>query len=109
MNSNPDLEKQVAVDEEWLANRVLELQKQVAEQQREIARLQEYPARYAKLLKERDSTIQRLKEALQKIESSAGRNQNSSSSAIDAGWVERVARTALTQLDVAAASSAKEG
>jgi len=32
-------EKQVAVDEEWLANRVLELQKQVAEQQQEIERL----------------------------------------------------------------------
>ncbi len=41
MNSNPDLEKQAAVDEEWLANRVLELQKQVVEQQREIKRLRE--------------------------------------------------------------------
>jgi len=111
MNSNLDLEKQVAVDEEWLANRVLELQKQVAEQQREIASLtnnrdecaavfkmdrdheltgphaecgcpscnlrgeiehqksnyQELERDAKKMLAERDSTIQRLQEALEKI------------------------------------------
>src|SRR6266436_6955801 len=78
MNSNPDLEKQGAVDEEWLANRVLELQKQVAEQQREIVsnerdwnliaqelHCENTREEMLKSVRERNSTIQRLREAAQ--------------------------------------------
>ncbi len=78
MNSNPDLEKQVAVDEEWLGNRVLELQKQVAEQQREIVsnerdwnliaqelHCENTREEMLKSVRERDLTIQGFREAAQ--------------------------------------------
>ncbi len=61
LHSSPDLEKQFIIQRD----RAEEFAKQVAEQQREIERLQEYPARYAKLLRERDLANQMLRESLE--------------------------------------------